>query len=137
MTDENKTPAHNTMQVLDDGIIELKLAGYQTPKTIVEHSGEISALIKEHREKKTPALIMVDISGVTGHESMVREIAHNNLTNDFDSMAIVTADNITARLIGNWLVKIVGQGERVRFFEQRNDALEWLKTEVQSRPQDV
>lgn len=95
----------------------------------MEHSNEISSLVKKRRADKEPALLLVDISGITGHESTVRDIAHNNLTNDFDNMAIITAANITARLIGNWLVKLVGQGERVQFFENRDDALAWLKTE--------
>lgn len=128
MANEDKTPAHNTMRELPDGTIELVQTGYQTTKSILEYSNEISALVKQRRADKKPALLLVDIGGITGHESTVRDIAHNNLTNDFDSLAIVTDDNITARLIGNWLVKLVGQGERVRFFEGRDEALAWLKT---------
>lgn len=135
MANEDKTPAHNIMRELPDGVIELVQAGYQTPKTILEYQNEISALVKKRRADKQPALLLVDISGITGHESTVRDIAHNNLTNDFDSLAIVTDDNITARLIGNWLVKLVGQGERVQFFETRDEALTWLKTAGQSNQQ--
>ena len=129
MANDDKTPAHNTMRELPSGIIELVQTGYQTTKSIMEHSNEISDLVKKRRAENKPALLLVDISGITGHESTVRDIAHNNLTNDFDSMAIVTAENITARLIGNWLVKLVGQGERVRFFESHDEALTWLAEE--------
>lgn len=136
MVDNDKTPAHNSMQELPDGIIELVQAGYQTPKSIMEFSPEISALVKKRRAENKKALILVDISGITGHESAVRDIAHNNLQNDFDSMAIVTAQNVTARLIGNWLVKLVGQGERVRFFENREEALSWLKQAINDTETD-
>lgn len=126
---DDKTPANNTMRELPDGIIELTQTGYQTTKSIIEHANEISELVKKRRADKKPALLLVDISGITGHDSDVRDIAHNNLTNDFDALAIVTAENVTARLIGNWLVKLVGQGERVRFFASHDDAFTWLKTE--------
>lgn len=126
---DDKTPAQNSMRELPDGIIELTQTGYQTTKSIVEHSNEISELVKKRRADKKTALILVDISGITGHDSDVRDIAHNNLTNDFDALAIVTAENITARLIGNWLVKLVGQGERVRFFASHDEAHTWLMSE--------
>ena len=125
MTDEQKQ-AHNTMQVLPDGVIELVQTGYQTMESSTQFMPQIDELVRQCRAKKQPALILADISGITGHDAKVRDMAHDMLKSDFDKMALVTAANITARLIGNWLVKIVGVGERVQFFEDRQKALDWL-----------
>jgi hypothetical protein len=126
MTDEQKQ-AHNTMVVLPDGVIELVQTGYQTAQSSLQFSVQIDELVKQRRAAKQPAFILADISGITGHDSKVRDMAHDLLKSDFDKMALVTAANVTARLIGNWLVKIVGVGERVQFFEDRAEALAWLQ----------
>lgn len=125
MTDEQKQ-AHNTMQILPDGIIELVQTGYQTVEASTQFVPQIDEIIRQRRASKKPALILADISGITGHDTKVRDMAHDMLKSDFDRMAIVTAANLTARLIGNWLVKIVGVGGRVQFFEDKNEALLWL-----------
>lgn len=125
MNDEQKQ-AKNKMQVLPDGVIELVQTGYQTAKSAMEFTAQIDELVRERRAAKESALILADISGITGHDAKVRDMAHDMLKSDFDKMALVTAANLTARLIGNWLVKIVGVGERVQFFEDREQALAWL-----------
>jgi hypothetical protein len=114
------------MQVMPDGVIELVQTGYQTMESSMQFTSQIDDLVRQRRAAKEPALILADISGITGHDAKVRDMAHDMLKSDFDKMALITAANITARLIGNWLVKIVGVGERVQFFEDRDKALEWL-----------
>ena len=125
MTEDQKQ-ARNTLNVLDDGVIELTQNGYQTVESSMQYVTQVDDLVKKRRAEKKPALILADISGITGHDTKVRDMAHDMLKSDFDAMALVTAANITARLIGNWLVKIVGVGERVQFFENRDKALAWL-----------
>lgn len=125
---KEQTPAHNTMHVLADGIIELIQTGYQTPASTTEFAPQIDKMIRTNRENHKLSLVMADISGITGHDVKVREMAHDMLQSDFDAMAIVTSQNITARLIGNWLVRLVGVGQRVQFFEDRDEALAWLRT---------
>lgn len=123
---DEKIPANNSMQVLPDGVIELVQSGYQTSATITEYQAQIDELVRQRRAEHKNALLLADISGITGHESKVRDLAHDMLSSDFDALAVVTASNVSARLIGNWLVKLVGVGQRVQFFGSRNDALAWL-----------
>ncbi|HVI68921.1 MAG TPA: STAS/SEC14 domain-containing protein [Magnetospirillaceae bacterium] len=124
--DNEKTPAQNTMRELPDGVIELVQTGYQTTKSIVQYQAQIDALIRERRAKHKKALLLADISGITGHEPKVRDMAHDMLASDFDALAVITASNVTARLIGNWLVKLVGVGQRVQFFGDRDEGVAWL-----------
>lgn len=126
--DDKQKQANNTMRVLPDGVVELVQTGYQTVKSTVQFAAQIDELVRQNRASHKPALILADISGISGHETKVRDMAHSLLKSDFDAMAVVTAANVTARLIGNWLVKIVGVGERVQFFEDQDEALVWLRS---------
>ena len=125
--DDKKIPAHNSMRVLPNDVIELVQAGYQTTASITEYQARIDEIVRQRRAARKKALLLADISGITGHEPKVRQLAHDMLNSDFDALAVVTASNITARLIGNWLVKLVGVGQRVQFFGSREEALAWLK----------
>lgn len=124
---EQQPPAHNTMRELPEGVIELVQSGYQTAASIAQYQAQIDELVRQKRAANKKALILADISGITGHEPKVRQMAHDMLNSDFDALAVFTANNITARLIGNWLVKLVGVGGRVQFFGDRQEALAWLQ----------
>lgn len=115
------------MRELPGGIIELVQVGYQTTVTIAQYQAQIDEIIRQKRATQQKALILADISGITGHEPKVRDMAHDMLSSDFDALAVVTANNVTARLIGNWLVRLVGVGARAQFFGNRDEALAWLK----------
>lgn len=114
------------MRVLDNGVVELVQTGFQTLAASTQFVKPIDDIVAQRRKDGKPALILTDISGVTGHEAKVRDSAHQLLQSDFDGMAVVTDNNVTARLIGNWLVRLVGVGQRVQFFEHRDEALAWL-----------
>lgn len=124
--DNENLPATNRMQELPDGIIELVQSGFQTTASIRQFQAAIDELVRQRRAANKKALLLADISGITGHEPKVRDLAHDMLKSDFDALAVFTANNVTARLIGNWLVKLVGVGGRVRFFGSREEALAWL-----------
>lgn len=100
--------------------------GYQTVKSSLEFAGKIDAKVKEYRTQGKAALLMVDLSGITGHDSDVRDLTTKRLKSDFDSMAIITSDNITVRLITNWLVKLAAPDRRIKFFGTQAEGLAWL-----------
>jgi len=128
MSNTGHTPAKNSMRELPDGIIELVQTGYQTVAASIQFEPQIDELVGQRRAAKKPALILSDISGITGHDTKVRDMAHTMLKSDFDAMAIVTGGNVTTKLIGNWLVKLVGVGQRVEFFETQSEGLAWLRS---------
>jgi hypothetical protein len=123
-----QTPANNSLAVAPDGIIVLTQRGYQTGASTVQFQAQIDELVRQRRVAKQAALILTDISAITGHDTKVRDLAHDLLQSDFDAMAIVTGGNVTTRLIGNWLAKLAGVGQRVEFFVTKDDGLAWLKT---------
>ena len=118
--------AHNSMRILPDGVILLTETGYQTVKSSLEFAAKIETQVKDYRAQGKPALLMVDLSGITGHDSEVRDLTTKRLKSDFDAMAIITSDNITVRLITNWLVKLAAPDRRIKFFGSQAEGLAWL-----------
>jgi ribosome-associated protein YbcJ (S4-like RNA binding protein) len=118
-------PADNTLRELPDGVIELVQTGHQTKTSSMKYQVAINELVADRRKKKQKALILVDLSGVTGHDADVRQASIDALKNDFDGLAIF-GENATIRMLVNWLIRSAGQGDRVHFFDTREAALEWL-----------
>jgi hypothetical protein len=120
------TPAHNTLGEAGNGIIELTLTGHQTKASSQQFQTEINDMVAKRRKAKQKALILVDLSGVTGHDSDVRDAARETLKNDYDGLALF-GENVTVRMLANWLIRTTGEGDRVRFFDTKEEALQWLQ----------
>jgi hypothetical protein len=120
-------PAANSLRESSDGIIELTLTGHQTKQSSQEFANDINDLVLERRKKKQHALILVDLTGVTGHDVDVREASRETMKNDYDGLALF-GENMTVRMLANWLIRTTGQGDRVRFFDTKEEAVEWLGT---------
>lgn len=119
------TPASNSLNVLPDGIIEIKETGHQTRASVQQYQDQVDQMVSQLRQSQKKALILVDLGGVTGHDSDVRDVGREMLKSDFDALALF-GENTTVRMIANWLIKTAGQDQRVRFFDSRKDALDWL-----------
>lgn len=121
-----RQPAKNSLSVLPEGIIQLTQTGYQTMESIAEFQAEIDDFtIRQHAQGKK-AIILVDVSGVTGHDPEVREEGRRRLLGNYDAMA-VCGTNTSLKMIVNWLIRTMGYEDRARFFESRAEALDWLK----------
>jgi hypothetical protein len=121
------TPAHNTLGQSQDGIIELTLTGHQTRQSSQQFTDDINQMVAELRTKKQKALILVNLAGVTGHDADVRDDARETMKNDYDGLALY-GENVPVRMLANWLIRSSGQGDRVRFFDTKEEALKWLST---------
>jgi len=111
---------------LTNGIIELKQTGFQTTESVVEFQSRIDDLVKNYKAEGKAALILVDLSEVTGHESEARRLATKRLKDDFTAIAIFGGLNQAMRLIINWVIHTIGNDPRVQFFENREQAEAWL-----------
>jgi len=127
MTD-NKAPAKNTLKILSDGILQLTQTGYQTLESIGQFQTQLDDITLQNHEQGKKTLILVDMSGVTGHDPAAREEGKLRINGNYDAMAIY-GSNVTIRMIVNWLIRLSGSN-KVRFFEKRNDALNWLRAQL-------
>jgi len=122
---DNKMPADNSLKILPDGIIQLTQTGYQTLESVGQFQTKIDDVVMQNHEQGKKALILVDMTGVTGHDPAAREEGKLRLRGEYDGLAIF-GTNVTIRMIVNWLIHASGQEDKVRFFGKRDEALEWL-----------
>ncbi len=125
----DKTPAHNTLEILDNGILVLTQTGHQTQQSIGQFQPKVDDITADRHKHNRKALILVDMSGVTGHDPAAREDGKMRIEGDYDALAICGTD-IALRMIVNWLVKLAGKGDRVRLFASKADAMKWLEAQL-------
>lgn len=118
-------PANNTLEVTPDGIFVLTQTGHQTAVSAGMFQEKMDSLTEEYHKKGKKALILVDMSGVTGHDPEVRAEGRKRLNGDYDAMAIC-GNNTAIRLIVNWLIRAAGDSQKVQFFSTKDEAMDWL-----------
>ena len=124
-----KVPAHNKLEILDNGIMVLTQTGYQTIQSIGQFQTKVDDLTTQRHEQDKKALILVDMTGVTGHDPEAREEGKLRIDGEYDALAICGSD-IALRMIVNWLIKLTGKGDRVQFFASKADAMQWLEQQL-------
>jgi hypothetical protein len=122
-------PANNTLTTTPDGIFVLTQTGYQTAASVSMFQGKIEEAIAKHHQQGKKFLLLIDVSGVTGHDSEARSESLKRLNGDYDAMAIF-GNNTVIRLIISWLIRTAGDSERVQFFSNQDEALEWLHSKM-------
>ena len=126
---DNSAESNNTLEVLPDGIMQLTQRGFQTAASVSLYQVPMDELtVKLHHEGKK-ALILVDMTDVTGHDAEARERGEANMKGDFDAMAIC-GSNATVRIIVNFIVDVKGMGGRVKLFKTRDEGLKWLRDQA-------
>jgi len=120
-----QVPANNSLQILPEGIIEIKQVGFQTADSIAMFQGKVDDMTAELHQQGKKVLILVDISEVTGQEPEVLSLARERLKGEYDALALVgTAPAI--KMIINWLVHATGNDTRLKSFDTRSEAITWL-----------
>jgi hypothetical protein len=115
----------NTLEQLPDGIILLTQRGYQTAASVVQFEDQINTLTVQRHQEGKKALILVDMSGVSGHDPDAREQARKSIKGEYDGLAIFGSD-LSVRMVVNWIIQVIGQGDRIKFFDDRDEAVRWL-----------
>jgi hypothetical protein len=119
-------PADNTMQILPEGIIELKQTGYQTKQSIAQYQAQIDDLTAQMHRQGKKVFILVDVSGVTGQEPEVLAEARQRFSGDYDAMALFGTSS-TIQMILNWMMRTFGKNDhRIKLFSDRDQAIAWL-----------
>jgi hypothetical protein len=123
----NGTPAANSLDVLEDGIIKFTQVGHQTAQSVSQYQVKIDQLTADNHKQGKQALILVDLLGVTGQDPGAIEEGRKRMDGAYDALA-VSAHSTAIRAIVNWMVKIAGKEDRIQFFGNNEEALTWLRT---------
>src|SRR5690242_1997687 len=121
----DKQPASNSLQILPNGIVELKQTGFQTKDSIILFQAKIDDLTADMVKQGKKMLILVDVTGVTGQEPEVLTTARDRLKGDYTAMALV-GTSPAIKMIINWLLHATGDDKRIKSFDTRDEATAWL-----------
>lgn len=122
---QDQVPANNTLQILPNGIIEIKQTGFQTADSIAMYQGKVDDMTAEMHKEGKKVLILVDVSEVTGQEPEVLKLAQERMKGDYDALAVF-GTSAPVKMIVNWLLHATGSDERVKSFGNRDEAVKWL-----------
>ena len=118
--------APNEVYVTDDGIIEIHVVGDQTAASVRAMAEVARALAGDCRAAGRPVLIIDNLLciGQVPQEARQVVVEYGKLI-DYDRLAMV-GDNPLLRLGSNLLIRAVGKGARLRYFDDARAAQRWL-----------
>jgi len=113
------------------GFIEQKFIGNQTPKSVTDGVDQLIKLVRKLHDQKKQVLVLVDITGVpkiTNSDAMrgARRSMVKSMKEEPYNRIAVYGDMATQVLV-NTMALIAGKRNKIRVFDNRIDALKWLK----------
>jgi len=113
------------------GFIEEKFIGRQTPESAQTAVDQLIKLTRKLKGQKKRVLILVDITGISKvntsdrmketRQAMVKAMKEE----PYDRLAVY--GNMATQVLVNTMALIAGKRNKVRVFDNRIDALKWLK----------
>lgn len=131
-TTSAKSDATGSVEVTRSGdAIHHVYRGNQTGVTVAAATEATDKIVAELQAAHKPVLILSDFSGIGDQNQEARDQMQNALsTRYFDRIA---AFGVPPRLqvVGRLLLTLTGKGDRVRIFDTKAEAEDWLREFVQ------
>lgn len=117
----------NSVILNKDGIIEITVVGDQDASSVTEMVGQARTLLEELGKKGKKQLILDDITGM-GVTNIEARKAVNKAAHDlpFKRCVLLGDGSVLMRVAANLLLHGIGQGGKIRYFEDREKAVRWL-----------
>lgn len=117
----------NLVNLGEDGIIYDIMEGDQPAEAVSENNAQVASFVNKLKAEGKPALVLVDLSKVGKQDTASRVAAKEFITEiEFDRLAAFGANMLIKQLV-NLVIFASGQGQRVRYFDSKDEALVWLK----------
>jgi len=118
----------NKVFLNDDDIVEIHVVGDQTQASVLAMGKLAEDLLKELAQKKQPALILDDITQMGKTDTPARQ-AVQKLSGllPFQKTAMLGDGGPVMRYGTQILLSAIGMGDRIKYFEDRDEAIRWLK----------
>lgn len=113
------------------GFIEQHFIGVQTPDSVIGAVDELVKQAKKRKAKKRPVLILICVEQVpkidiSGKMAPARKQAVKAMVNtEYDRIAIY--GNVAVQIMVSTLVLIAGKRSKIKVFNDRQNAVGWLK----------
>jgi hypothetical protein len=112
-----------------DDIIEVKVIGNQTSDTIIDMAHQIDELLGELNAQNKLGLVLDDVSELgktdTAARQALRDVARQL---PYDKVAMFGNVNPIMRTGTTLLLQAIGMGQKIKYFEDRDQAISWLKS---------
>ena len=116
----------NKVLINDDDIIEIKVVGDQTVRSVAEMGKQTELLIGNFRRSSKPVVILDDLTAIGSvtpdARSMVVELGKKL---DYDRLAFLGKSGIL-RFGSNLILQAMGRGDKLKYFDNREKAVAWL-----------
>lgn len=123
----NTFMADNKVFLRDDDVIEILVVGDQNAASIEMMGRQVSVLLTKQRAQGKPCVVLDDLLQMGDVNSDGRKLVVDlGKRLDFDKLAMVGKGGVF-RLATNLMLRATGRADRLRYFEDRGVALNWLK----------
>ena len=118
--------APNRIFINSKGFIEIKVVGIQDQQTVAAMGKVIEELIWKVKSDEKPVLILDDITRMDDADSGARhEVVNVAKKLEFRKTAMLGTSGVF-RLGANLMFQAVGKGDSLKYFTNREQAVEWL-----------
>ena len=119
----------NKVLLTDDDIIEIKVVGDQTHESVMAMGELVRGYLRELSSRHAAGLVLDDVTrmGITDipARQAVSQLAR---TLPYKRAALLGTSNLLMRYGTRLLLKAIGMGGKIRYFEDREAAIRWLKS---------
>lgn len=111
-----------------DGIIYNLYLGDQTGQTVKNTGDDVNLLLKRLKRQGKKILILADISQIGNISLPARQVGLGLIQElEYDKLAIYGADFMTGSIV-KVIVSVSGRSYKIRSFDSKPEAVEWLKS---------
>jgi len=122
--------ADNRVFLNKDGIIEIMVVGAQNATSIETMGREADALVTQMKAVGKPCLILDNLLQIGPVDAQGRKLVVDLAKRiDYDRAAMLGKGGVM-RLGANLMLRAVGQAYRTRYFDDRDQAIKWLKEKL-------
>lgn len=116
------------MYMGDGGLIHVDVVGDQMYESVRKTADQIEENIKAVKKQNKKAYVLVSLNKMGKQDSGARKAGQEGFNfMHYDKIAIFST-NLFLKNVANLVAKAIGKTERVKFFKNQEEAVEWLKS---------
>ena len=117
----------NKVILNDEGIIEIQVVGGQDVASVMAMGEKVKHLAASQRAAQESVLVLDDILAMGEVPPDARKMVVDlGKTTDYDRLAMLGKGGIL-RIGANLMLSATGRGDKVKYFDDRAQAVAWLK----------
>jgi len=119
--------AENKVELRGDFIVEVHVVGTQNAASVDLMGREISTMLTNLRAHGRPALVLDDVTRIGAVDDAGRRLVVDlGKRLDYDRLAMVGMSGLL-KLGANLMLRAIGRADKIRYFDDREKAIAWLK----------